>query len=642
MHSTVARPSLVEGPVAPTSEAASALRPLAHDAMRLSGDGWLGGWQDRSREVTIPHVLAQVTSGEALTNLRRVLDPGVGPYSGMTFTDTDVYKTLEGLAWGGGPDHLLAEAQWIVDLLAEVQEPDGYLNSRVQGSPEVDRWSDPQAGHELYSAGHLLQAAVAATRTGVLPGLQEVGLRFADLLVQTFAPGSPVYVEGHPLVEMALVELFRVTGRREYLELAARQLDDRGHGWLGQGPFGSAYFQDAEPLREANEAVGHAVRQLYLMAGAVDIAVETDDASLLQAVQRLWDDLYTGKTYLTGVHGSRHRDEAIGDRYELPPDRAYAETCAAIAAFQLNWRLLLATGEARYAEAMEVSLYNAIPASTSERGDEFFYANPLQLRPDHHGAGDLRSGRQPWFGCACCPPNLVRLLASVHDYLATASDAGLQLHQIAAGTLTAPVYGLPATLDVVTDFPYQGRVAVVIEYEGDGEWELSVRLPAWATDVSATLDGAPLAVDAADGYLRVRRDWSGRHELVLALSVHPQLVHADHRVDAVRGCAAVTCGPFVYALEQVDLPPGLLLEDVVLISLAGEPEHEERDASPRRVRVTAAARTGSPPGLYATHHEAAMTPPFLVSLIPYYSWGNRGADAMRVWIPLAPEHQDAH
>ena len=266
-----------------------------------------------------------------------------------------------------------------------------------------------------------------------------IARRFADLIVarvRTRAAGTAVC--GHPEIETALVELYRETGHRLTSTPLANSSLLRGHGLLGEDRFGAAYFQDHVPVVEASEFTGHAVRQLYLLAGVVDVAVETGDDALLAAAERLWESAFGSKTYITGAHGSRHRDEAIGDPFELPPDRAYAETCAAIGSFQWNWRMLLATGGHRYAEEMERVLYNAIAGATALDGRHFFYSNPLHLRTGHDNGGEeAPSQRLPWYTCACCPPNLARLMASVHCYLATTDDDGLQIHQYTAGAIRA-------------------------------------------------------------------------------------------------------------------------------------------------------------------------------------------------------------
>ncbi|PPK97941.1 hypothetical protein CLV92_10291 [Kineococcus xinjiangensis] len=632
---TACRPG---GPVLPSDGTGCTLQPLPHRSFRLGRHGWLGSWQATTVERTLPHVLRHVLDGEAFTNLARLTGESDAPFTGMLFTDSDVYKTLEAVAWAAhdlpAGDERLEQAERLVDLLQRAQDPDGYLNSRVQGDPGVPRWSDPQWGHELYTAGHLFQAAVAAARCDVLPRLVDVATRNADLVLDALGDEENPHVDGHPEVETALVELYRATGHRAYLDFARRQLDRRGHRWLGESHFGSGYFQDDVPLREATRATGHAVRQLYLLAGAVDVAVETGDAELLAYAVRIWDDLAASKTYLSGVHGSRHRDESIGDPYELPPDRAYAETCAAIAAFQLAWRLLLATGEARYADAMETTLHNAIAVSTSTDGTAFFYSNPLHLRSGHDGTHeDAPSQRLPWFTCACCPPNLARLLTSIHDYCLTTSAAGVQVHHPSAGSAVLDLHGGHAVrLDVTTEYPLDGAVAIRVETATDAPWELALRVPGWCTNWSLTVDGERVDATAPDGYARLRRSWRGGHEVLLHLDAPARTVSPHPRVDAVRGCVALARGPLLFALEEADLPEGVVLEDVRLVGLA-----DDGSGTRPGVRIRAVVETSSQPGeLYtSTPGTGRTSAPFDVDLVPYHRWGNRRPGAMRVWIPTA-------
>jgi DUF1680 family protein len=630
------------GPVAPTVRARSVVAPLGHDATRLDPAGLLGGWQQRTRRATIPHVLDHVEGGEALANLNRLLDPALAgevPFRGMVFTDSDIYKTLEAVAWaaiGLEPgDAGLRRAERLVDLVGRAQEADGYLNSWVQGTGRA-RWSDPQWGHELYTAGHLFQAAVAADRVGVLPGLLAVATRLADLLVDRFGAESSPYLDGHPQVETALVELYRSTGVEAYLQLARRQLDRRGHGHLGEDRFGSAYFQDAVPLRAATEATGHAVRQVYLLTGAVDVAVETDDQELLDAVVRIWDEMAATKSYVTGALGSRHRDEAIGDPHELPPDRAYAETCAGIAAFQLAWRLLLATGATRYADAMEIVLYNAVAAATSSDGTAFFYSNPLHLRTGHAGGHeDAPTQRLPWFSCACCPPNLARLLAGVHDYLVTTSTEGVQIQHLSAGRVRVERAGGEVRLELRTDYPHDGVVRIEVQTAVAEEWELAIRIPAWCREFRVSLDGVDQEVGAVDGYVRLRRDWSESTVVGLDLSMPVRRIQAHPRVDAVRGCVALARGPVVYALEDADLPAGVVLEDVRLVDV-GSVGRDENDFPV--MEITAVVERADPQVLYTDRPSGPeVSEPFAVRIGPYHRWANRTPGAMRVWIPCFRE-----
>jgi DUF1680 family protein len=614
------------GPAVPTDHALAALRPLAANAARLDRDGVLGAWQERNAEATLPHVINALQEYGNLANLRRVTGDFDGPFAGMWFADTDVHKTLEAAFWelgrtepGRTNNGLTAFVSDTTALLEKAQDADGYLDSYYQADHRDRQWNELHYSHEMYTAGHLIQAAVAAARSApdhlATQRILSVARRFGDLLVRRYAAGTADAVCGHPEIETALVELFRVTGHRPYLDLAARFVDLRGHGLLGSDRFGPRYFQDHVPVRDAPEVAGHVVRQVYLLAGAVDVAVETGDHDLLRAAERLWDSAQSSRTYITGGQGSRHRDEAFGDAYELPPDRAYAETCAAIGSFQWAWRLLLATGRSRYADEMERLLYNGIAASTGADGTSFFYSNPLQLRTGHDGSDeDAPSQRLPWYSCACCPPNLARLMASLHTYVATGGPDGLQLHLYAPGTLTAG----GQTVRMETAYPWNETVSLTVTHPAARPWTLALRVPAWCTDARLTVNGSLVRAGDQEGYLRLTRTWREGDRVELTLAMPPRLVAAHPRVDAVRGAVALARGPLVYCLEHAGLPDALaaeVFEDLYLDPSSPVTTADRRLNAPIRSRETGAAA--------------------IVPAIPYYQWANRAPGPMRVWIPLA-------
>lgn len=606
------------GPVVPTDRALSTLRPI--ESARLSPDGLLGEWQDRNANATLPHAVTALGEHGNLANLRRVTGDFDGPFAGMWFADTDVHKTLEAALWEQGRTG--AANPFIADtaaLLEKAQDPDGYLDSYYQTDHRDRQWNELHYSHEMYTAGHLIQAAVAAARTApdddAARQILAVARRFGDLLVRRYAGSTVPDVDGHPEVETALVELFRVTGHRPYLDLAAGFVDRRGHGFLGSDRFGPRYFQDHLPVRETPEVTGHVVRQVYLLAGVVDVAVENRDHELLQVAERLWDTAQSSRTYITGGQGSRHRDEAFGDPYELPPDRAYAETCAAIGSFQWAWRLLLATGDSKYADEMERLLYNGIAASTAAGGTAFFYSNPLQLRTGHDGSEeDAPTQRLGWYSCACCPPNLARLMASLHNYVATGGPEGLQLHLYASGTFTAA----GRTVRVDTAYPWSESVTLSVTDAAEGPWTLSLRVPAWCTDARLTVNGSLVRAGAQEGYLRLTRTWRVGDRVELTLAMPPRRETGHPRVDAVRGTVALARGPVVHCLEQADLPP----------ALAGE-VFEDLFLDP------AEPVTGSDRRLHAVIRSRETGTSARVPLIPYYLWANRAPGPMRVWIPLA-------
>ena len=399
----------------------------------------------------------QLETAGNFRNLRIAAGTEQGEAVGPIFMDSDVYKWLEAVAWelGREPADDLRELQReVTALVAAAQADDGYVDSVQQVRFDGARYTDLKWSHEMYCAGHLMQAAVAQSRATGDTALLDVAVANADHLVRTFGDGPDQVrdVDGHPVVEMGLVELFRETGNRAYLDLAHWFVDARGHGIIERAGGEPTYFSDRVPSRQATTVEGHAVRAVYLAAGAVDVAIETGDAELLAASERQFADMMATKAFITGGLGARWDFEAFGDPYELPTDRGYAETCAAIGGVQWAWRLLLATGRPEYADAVERLLYNAFLPGVSLAGTEYFYVNPLQHR-DHAHADENRSpahGRRGWFDCACCPPNIMRTFASLDGYLATATDGGLQVHQYATADL-GPV-------SVETGYPHDGHV----------------------------------------------------------------------------------------------------------------------------------------------------------------------------------------
>jgi uncharacterized protein len=616
--------------VAPTASARVRLRPIDARGVAIH-DGLLAERQRTNREVTIPLGAEELERAGTLDNLRIAAGRASGERRGMVFSDSDVYKWLEAIAWELGREpsaELERLGRETAELVAAAQESDGYLNSFAQVVDPAWRWTDLEQGHELYCAGHLFQAGVASARATGDTTLLTVSRRFADLIDQVFTQGSETRTDGHPEVEVALVELYRQTGESRYLALADTLMSRRGFRMFEGGRFDLDYYQDAEPVRDAGSIVGHAVRALYLAAGVTDIYAETGEEALLGSMLRQWDDLTATKTYLTGGVGSRHYDEAIGDPYELPPDRAYCETCAAIANIMWNWRMLLVTGESRYADLLERTLYNGFLSGFSLDGQSFFYSNPLHSR--------LGERRHRWNPVACCPPNIMRLLASLHHYLATTGDGGVQVHQYATSTIRAVVPDAgPVELAVETSYPWSGSVTVEVVACDEAEWTLSLRVPAWAR--GASVDGRPVA----PGYAELTRRWRPGDRVVLELDVSPRLTAANPRIDAVRGCVALERGPVVFCLEELDLPTGVELADVAVDS-----EADPVDSGP-------VGQLGGVPGVslrgvvrdvdgwrqteYRDLREvqAASVAPTSLLAVPYFAWANRDRGGMRVWIPAA-------
>jgi len=559
------RPAVAPSPAARLATA----RPYPLGGIRLES----GPWRERQATTAATTLRVGAEQLERAGNVHSfmlVADRGSGPHGHAdavdsdvkNFVDTDVYKWLEAVAWTAAhddvPSDVRAAADRMVDLVLAAQDEDGYLNTWYQTQDRSQRFSNLAFCHELYCLGHLVQAAVAWHRALGDDRLLSAARRFADLVVRVF--GSTEAVCGHPEVEMALVELTRETGDRRYAELARTLVDRRGHGLLGEGRFGAAYYQDDQPYRAAPTLSGHAVRAVYLAAGAVDVAVELEDADLLAASRRQWEAVVARRTYVTGGIGSRHHGESFGLDWELPPDRAYAETCAAIGLVMWSWRLLLTQRDSRVADLIERAVYNAVLSGVSPDGTAFHYTNPLDVHDAHP--------RQPWFEIACCPPNAMRTVATLDQLVATHDDAGVTVHQLTSALLDD---GRGRVLRMRTHYPADGHVELTI-LASPGTWTLAVRQPGWASAAAVRVGSAPLDITAgSDGYLSITRDWAVGDTVEIDLPMDVRLVTADPRVGAARGAVAVERGPVVYTLQA---PDGL--DDDGLALLAVPPRAEGR------------------------------------------------------------------
>jgi uncharacterized protein len=634
------------GPIDPSR---GALRPLGLNEVRLT-DGF---WADRQRlnaETVLAHCRTWIERAGWLDNLR-VLAAG-GPPSGRQgreFSDSEIYKLLEAHSWeaarSGDPAVDRVVAEWGA-ILAAAQAPDGYLDSNFGRPGQAARYADLEWGHELYCQGHLIQAGVARLRGHGADDLVGVARRSADHICATFGPEGKNAVCGHPEIEVALVELYRATGEERYLTQARLFVDRRGQGLLAMAPFGREYFCDHVPVRSAQVFEGHAVRALYLASAAVDVAIEAGDEELLAAVVWQWQRTVATRTYLTGGLGARHEGESFGEDFELPPDGAYAESCASVASLMLAWRLLLATGEAQYAELAERTLHNTIAGAVATDGRAFFYTNPLQQRvagaapdPDALSPRAATGLRAPWFEVSCCPTNLARTIASLGAYTATRDDAGVRIELLTGAEIrTTLPGGRSVGLRVETGYPWQGRVAIHVTESDGAPWRVSVRVPSWASGATITVEGQRR--DATAGrYAQVERPWRRGDEIVLDLPIGPRWTFPDPRLDAVRGTVAVERGPLVYCMESVDLPDGLDLDRVAAVTSAPPADAPADAAAPQAVTVSAIASVAGdpPPWPYGAERPEAPAPVHhALRMIPFFARANRGPAAMRVFVPEAP------
>ena len=625
--------------VVDTSKSAHArLRPLPLTAVRLS-DGFWAPRRRVNREETLPAQYRHLEGTGRLDNFRKAAGKMGGRFEGMYFNDSDVYKWVEAAAWSLAthPDPgLTGMVDAAITEIEAAQEPDGYLNTFFTLGRPDERWTDFDL-HEMYCAGHLFQAAVAHFHATGSERLLGVAVRFADHICETFGPeedGKRPAVDGHEEIEMALVELFRVTGDRRYLEQAGFFVDARGHGLLGR-PYGRhdpSYSQDHEPLRKQDEVVGHAVRALYLYSGAADVHAETGEGALLGALRKLWKNMTTRRIYVSGGLGSRHEGEAFGKDFELPNGRAYTETCAAIASVMWNWRMLMLEGDARYADLIEHTLYNAVLPGFSLDGGHYFYENPLEDDGTHR--------RQPWFGCACCPPNVARLLASVPGYFYGASDDAVWVHLYAEGSAEFALDGgRTVGLSQRTNYPWGGGVEIRVD--GGGEFALMLRIPSWCEEgASVEVNGEPLVGATSPGsYAEVRRIWRPGDTVRLRLPMPVRRVEAHPHVAENAGRVALMRGPILYCVEDAD-NPGLDPRDLVVPDDTPLSEEFRPGLLGGVVVLTGEAEVSLPgEGWDGRLYRPATPGPgerptgtAKLTAIPYHAWANREPGPMRVWI----------
>ena len=627
----------------------AAVRPVPPGRVEVA-DGF---WAERMRAMRLHGLdrqFAQCQVTGRLRNFERAAGRLEGEFEGRYYNDSDVYKWLEAASYALAREpsvELKSRVDGVIEAIAAAQRPDGYINTYFSGPRTSWRYRNLNDEHELYCMGHLIQAGVAHRRSTGSDELFEVVVRAADHICATFSSEGRLEPDGHPGIELALVELARETGNPTYLRQAEFFLDQRGADPPNLS--GLHIHQDHAPVREQRDADGHSVRLTYLAAAMADAAIETGEAALLAASIRLWESAYERRAYVTGGLGSRYQGEAFGADYELPNDRAYAETCAAVGGIFWNARLLAATGAARYADWLETSLYNGALVGVSPDGAAYFYANPLaadpQPTPDDqqglHSSGAQQTvgghQRQPWYDTACCPPNIARLVLSLPGYIYGVSPDALWVHQYLPGWVETPLPdGGSISLRVATRYPWDGDVDLVVEHAPARPVKLRLRIPGWAGGASLEVDGAPQSVEAGS-YAAIRRTWAPGTLIRLRLPMEVRLVASHPRVQTNTGRVAIARGPLVYCLEAVDHPK----ENLDSLALSASPDLRARfdpDLLGGMSVIGGQAEvvsSGHDDELYSTFQGGGRNVDRSTSLtaIPYFAWANRTPGAMRVWIP---------
>lgn len=613
------------------------LRPISFAQVEINDEFW-SKRQQTNRTATLPHLFEELERAGNIPNLRLAAEGKREGYQGPVYMDSDLYKALEAAAYvlKQYPDNpIRAKVDEVIDILERAQQPDGYLNSYFQVVAPDKRWSNLRDWHELYCAGHLIEAAVAHYHATGSERLLNIARRFADYIDSVFGEGKRLGYCGHPEIELALFRLYHATGEPRYAKLAEFFLLNRGKKIFAQEhnipleQYDGSIWQDNLPLLEHKEIVGHAVRAAYLFAGATDLAAHTDDASLrerlLQMLLRVWDNTINKRSYITGGIGNEPKHEGFTADYELPNRTAYQETCASIALIFWAHRLGLLLGEARFYDALERALYNGALAGISMDGKRFFYVNPLESDGTHH--------RKAWYGCACCPPNIARLLASLGDYIYAQGEDALYVNLYVGGRVRTELNGKPLTLEVRTNYPWGESVAIRIAEGAPARFKLMLRLPAWCVAPELRLNGEPIAIQREHGYAVIERDWTAGDAVELRLPMTPVLMEAHPRVEADRWQVAIQRGPIVYCLEEQDQPAPLthmaIRRDHPLHS-AWEPEFLNGIVAIEGMAELLESDEAWGNTLYRPLRERALKP---FRAIPYYAWDHRRPCPMRVWMP---------
>ena len=626
-------------------------------------------WSPRQalvREVVVPYqweALNDLVPGAepsgTIANFRIAAGEQEGNFYGYVFQDSDLAKWLETVGYvlqTGRDEGLERLADEAIALIGRAQLADGYLDTYYQIKHPGERWTNVRDDHEMYVAGHFMEAAVAYYEATGKPEALRILCKLADHMAEVFGPGEGQkrgYC-GHPEIELALVKLYRATDNPKYLELARFFVEERGrepHYFRAEleerrkrgrtervETRKMSYFQAHAPIREQLAADGHAVRAVYLYSGATDIADEFDDPTLLEAVKKLWDNTVNRRMYVTGGIGSSDAYEAFSFDYDLPNERAYAETCASVGLILWGHRLLQIEGDSRYADVIERTLYNGLLSGISLDGRSYFYVNPLEAWPVITGNRDdipCARTRQPWFGCACCPPNIARLIASLGQYVYSANEEELYVHLYAGSEVRQSFVGREVNLTQRTNYPWEGTVGLTVDMESPVPFTLSVRFPGWCRDMAVAVNGEPIDAAAAtvNGYVKLRREWRPGDTVELVMAMPAERVRAHPELREAAGKVALQRGPVVFCLEEAD--NGANLRDLELASDAALRARFEPDLlngvyvleSDGASRSEASEASD---GLYTTKRRLRI--PASVRAVPYYAWANRGEGEMAVWI----------
>lgn len=645
-------------------------KTLPLDRVHIEDDFW-SEYIRLVRDVVIPYQwevlndrMPEAEPSHAVRNFKIAAGEEQGEFGGMVFQDSDLAKWLEavGFLLQSKPDEDLEKvADEVISLIAKAQSPDGYLNTYFTLKEPGNRWTNLAECHELYCAGHMIEAAVAYYNATGKRVLLDVVCKLTDHIHDIFGneEGKLKGYDGHQEIELALIKLYHVTLNEKYLKLSKFFLDQRGkkpHFYSeelkrrgGKAHFSQvdmthnlSYSQAHLPVREQESAEGHAVRVVYMLCGMADVAAETGDEGLYQACLRMWRNIVSKRMYITGGIGSMAEGESLSLDYDLPNDTAYAETCASIGLIFFAQRMLRIRPNSEYADVLERALYNTVVSGMSRDGKQFFYVNPLEVHPEacgkNHIYDHVKPTRQAWFGCACCPPNIARLLASLGQYIYTTQDRTLYTHLYIGGKLEWELEGEKVQIKQKSQYARDGKVIIEISLKRSTSFSLALRIPNWCDGVKVMLNGVKISIgeeQTEDGYMRLHRTWDNGDRIdiefsmpVLRMKGHPSIRHTAGKV-------AIQRGPFIYCLEEADNGPHL--HQLVLPRDSDLKTSFNQKLLGGMQIVTAAAQrvkaTDWQDDLYREDAKSNWTLEEVeLTFVPYFAWANRGVGEMSVWI----------
>ena len=566
---------------------------------------------ERHTSVTLPVCIDQIENQTGRIRNFENAAKGEGEHSGIFFDDSDVYKAVEGMAYSliNHPDATLeAKTDEWIDKFAAAQQPDGYINTFYTLTGLDKRWSNMDK-HEMYCAGHMIEAAVAYYQATGKRKMLDVCIRMVEHMMSVFGPGKRNWVPGHEEIELALVKLYQVTNEEKYLDFAYWLLEERGHGYGSMGTEGTwhpEYYQDAIPVHDLQKISGHAVRCMYLYCGMADVAALKQDTGYIAALHRLWDDIVLRNMYITGGIGSSAHNEGFTTDYDLPNLEAYCETCASVGMVLWNHRMNQLTGDSKYVDVLEKALYNGALAGISLRGDLFFYVNPLESKGNHH--------RQAWYGCACCPSQISRFLPSIGNYIYGTSDDALWVNLYIGNKANVKLGKKDMKVSMESQVPWEGQVKMTIdELASSVKKEIRMRIPEWCENYSLAVNGEAINQPNLDkGYAVLERQWKQGDVITLNIEMPAVLKQADPRVKQDVGKRAIQRGPLVYCMEETDNPTDF--DQLTLSTKSALESQFDATLLDGIVKITAKDEDKT------------------INLIPYYAWDNREAGKMKVWI----------